>query len=178
MKKFSKILSVALLVALVFSLGITNAFAANPTLKVTDPVNGHKYSYFQLFTGDVSADGKKLSNVKWGADVASTIKYMGRATEDATELSELTINNPSGDVPQAVLDYLAMRKVAKAQIYDMKYVGLLSLAIVVVCLLSSFLYEFVVIRYAIVAVLLVLAVVFRKKLIGLIKNIRGKKNEA
>ena len=32
MKKFSKILSVALLVALVLSLGITNAFAASLTI--------------------------------------------------------------------------------------------------------------------------------------------------
>jgi len=106
MKKFSKILSVALLVALVLSLGVANAFADETTpvkkhLSVSNPVDGHAYSYYQLFVGDLATkDGKQvLSNVKWGAD--------------ANPSASLTIEGKSyspvvGEaVPQEVLDYFA-----------------------------------------------------------------------
>lgn len=65
MKKFSKILSVALLVALVLSLGVANAFAAEGDPTVTIPsTDNHTYAVYQIFTGDL-ANGK-LSNIHWG----------------------------------------------------------------------------------------------------------------
>ena len=55
MKKFSKILSVALLVALVLSLGITNAFAAdNQTIRVQNAVPGETYKIYKML--DLSVD--------------------------------------------------------------------------------------------------------------------------
>ena len=73
MKKFSKILSVALLVALVLSLGVASAFAdanAQHTITIT-PVAGqrgaHTYTAYQVFAGDY--DNGKLSNVTWGKGV-------------------------------------------------------------------------------------------------------------
>ena len=78
------------------------------TLKV-DAVEGHTYKYFQLFVGDLAADGKTLSNVKWGNDVASSIKYYEKATESDTAFTvEKTITPTKGAlVDQKVLDYLA-----------------------------------------------------------------------
>ncbi len=110
MKKFSKILSVALLVALVLSLGVANAFAApaDTTLKI-EAVAGHKYTAYQLFVGDLAADKVTLSNVKWGADVAESITYYEKANAEATDFTvEKTITPTANEVvPQAVLDYLA-----------------------------------------------------------------------
>ena len=80
------------------------------TLSVTNPVDGHKYKYFQLFTGELSGnDDSSLSNVKWGADVASSIKYYEKATPEATEYTSEKTTSPTigSAVPQAVLDYLA-----------------------------------------------------------------------
>ena len=74
MKKFSKILSVALLVALVLSLGVANAFAASTaTVTITkgahDEAN-HTYEAYQIFAGEV--DGTQLKNITWGNGVDST----------------------------------------------------------------------------------------------------------
>ena len=75
MKKFSKILSVALLVALVLSLGIANAFAAADTEHTitVKPLAGqkgtHVYSAYQVFAGLYDASKKNLSNITWGTGV-------------------------------------------------------------------------------------------------------------
>ena len=106
MKKFSKILSVALLVALVLSLGVANAFADETTpvtkhLSVSNPVDGHAYSYYQLFVGDLATkDGKQvLSNVKWGTDANPSASLTIGETSYSPVVGEA--------VPQEVLDYLA-----------------------------------------------------------------------
>ena len=76
MKKFSKILSVALLVALVLSLGITNAFAADPTYKVTidksdsNDTATHVYEAYQIFAGKVVDN--QLTEITWGSGVNPT----------------------------------------------------------------------------------------------------------
>ncbi len=51
MKKFSKILSVALLVALVLSLGVASAFAADPdySITVTSALPGETYTAYKMF---------------------------------------------------------------------------------------------------------------------------------
>ncbi len=75
MKKFSKILSVALLVALVLSLGVANAFAEGEgfNITVTSTTGGDRsYVAYQVFAGDLSADGKTLSNITWGKGVNKT----------------------------------------------------------------------------------------------------------
>lgn len=77
---------------------------------------------------------------------------------------------------QAAIDYLAMKKVAKTDVYDMKYIGILSLAVVIIALLSNLLYGSIIIRYAIIAVLCVICFIFRKKIIEMFKNMKGTKN--
>ena len=78
---------------------------------------------------------------------------------------------------QATLDYLAMKKVVKKKIYNMRYVGVLSLIVALIAIFSNLLYGNILIRYGIVLALAILCVIFRKKIIGLIKEIKGKKNE-
>lgn len=75
---------------------------------------------------------------------------------------------------QAVLDYVAMRKVIKEKIYNMRYIGLLSLVVVLVAIFSNLLYEYAFVRYSIIAGIFVIAVIFRKKLIEIIKSIKKK----
>ena len=65
MKKFSKILSVALLVALVLSLGITSAFAAKQvdvgtgtgSITLQNGTTGEKYQLYKVFDGTFSGTG-------------------------------------------------------------------------------------------------------------------------
>lgn len=78
---------------------------------------------------------------------------------------------------QATIDYFAMKKVAKTNVYDMKYIGGLSLLLVIIALVSNLLYDFIIIRYAIVGMLFIACVIFRNKILELIKNMKGNKNE-
>ncbi len=75
---------------------------------------------------------------------------------------------------QATIDYFAMRKVVKDKIYNMKYIGLLSIIVVACALTCNLLYPLPILRYAIVAVLLILAIIFRKKIIDSIKALKEK----
>ena len=98
MKKFSKILSVALLVALVLSLGVANAFADGetpvatpvPTAQVFDNPNAvdsqgkytvsvatgdtHSYAVYQVLTGTLVAGENSLGNPQWGANATAAAK--------------------------------------------------------------------------------------------------------
>ncbi len=91
MKKFSKILSVALLVALVLSLGVANAFAdenepdpgLNQTANTSNPATsatinttttGHTYKLFQIFTGDPDTENENgLINLRYGQNSPKTV---------------------------------------------------------------------------------------------------------
>ena len=72
---------------------------------------------------------------------------------------------------QAVIDYFAMRKVAGESVYDIKFILALSAVILLVSVFGSFLYSFVIIRYVILAAVLVLAVIKREKLKNIITGI-------
>ena len=80
---------------------------------------------------------------------------------------------------QACIDYFALRHVVQEKIYNMRYLGILSFGVAVVSLLTRFLYELVFLRYLLVGAMVLLAVIFRRKLFDLfIKVKRGGKNEA
>ena len=76
MKKFTKLLGIVLIIALVLSMG-TMALADDPqpqavgtaTATITAPSNQiHTYEVYQIFAGDLSTDGTTLSNVIWGTN--------------------------------------------------------------------------------------------------------------
>lgn len=70
MKTIRRLLTLAC--ALVAALAIAvPAYAANGpyTLTIESETPGHTYEAYQVFKGDVSADGETLSNVQWGLGV-------------------------------------------------------------------------------------------------------------
>ena len=73
MKTIRRLLTLAC--ALVAALAIAvPAYAANGpyTLTIKSETPGHTYEAYQVFSGDVSADGTYLSNVEWGSGVDTT----------------------------------------------------------------------------------------------------------
>lgn len=74
---------------------------------------------------------------------------------------------------QAAIDYFGMRHVVGRSVYRMDQIGLLSGGVVVLSLFSNLLYRSTPLRYAIVALLLVLGVIFYKKLIGIFLFSKG-----
>ena len=65
---------------------------------------------------------------------------------------------------QAVLDYFAMRYVVKEKVYNMKFISFLSVAVVLISLLSLLLYSYPFIRYGF-AFLIVVILFYRRKFI-------------
>lgn len=71
MNRIRKIISLVLTLVMVFAMS-TTAFAANSyTITINNSTEGHTYEAYQIFTGDLNADGDTLSNIKWGTGVSA-----------------------------------------------------------------------------------------------------------
>ena len=74
---------------------------------------------------------------------------------------------------QGVVSTRIHRKIVgdeKATVYNMKYINMLSVVTIVMCTSCILLYQHTILRYFIIAVLIVLAVVFRNKILMLFKK--------
>lgn len=72
-------------------IGTTAAFAAPVNKVITVPAvsagqTAHTFNVYQIFTGDISADGNTLSNIQWGAQGSEA----GSAADAVTALKALT----------------------------------------------------------------------------------------
>lgn len=71
MKKLKLILATFVAVFAAFTGG--KAFADGYTLTINEPVSGHTYEAYQIFTGSLGSDGQ-LGNIQWGANVSDAGK--------------------------------------------------------------------------------------------------------
>ncbi|MCD8084670.1 MAG: isopeptide-forming domain-containing fimbrial protein [Clostridiales bacterium] len=94
MKKLRKLGSVILALVMICVMSIT-AFAADDTqyiITINNSTDGYVYTAYQIFAGDLSEDGKILSNVTWGGGIteegiaAVKTEY---GTDDAAEVAAL-----------------------------------------------------------------------------------------
>ena len=74
---------------------------------------------------------------------------------------------------QATLDYAAMKKVVKVEVYNMKYVGIISLGVLLASTLSGLLYSNVYIRYGLFLLLGVTLFIFGRKILAVVKKTKG-----
>lgn len=77
---------------------------------------------------------------------------------------------------QAIANYIGMRKVVKVEVYNMKFIGALTLLVTVISILSNLIYDYFIIRYVILAFIAVMCIIFRKKIINTVMAIRKKNN--
>lgn len=75
-------------------------------------------------------------------------------------------------IVQAAIDYFAMRKVVKEDVYNMKYVSLLSITVIIVALISNTVYDYPLIRYGIISIIVLLAIIKRGTIFDMFMNIR------
>lgn len=75
---------------------------------------------------------------------------------------------------QAFIDYLAMRIVMGYSVYDTKYIMLLSLVIIVVSIFGSLIYDYLLLRLIMVAVFIIIAFLFRKRIFNTFKIAKNK----
>lgn len=69
-------------------------------------------------------------------------------------------------VIQAIINYLAMKRAIPEHIYDMKYIFVLSIIVVVISLTSNWLYSYMLVRYLVIFSILLFLFFLRKKIIG------------
>ncbi|MGI6490880.1 MAG: lipopolysaccharide biosynthesis protein [Pelotomaculum sp.] len=75
---------------------------------------------------------------------------------------------------QALLDYFVMKKVVGQSVYNIKLLCAILFPVVLFSLISAYLYDFLIARYAILLVAVVIIIIFRKKILSyfkLLKNI-------
>ena len=70
---------------------------------------------------------------------------------------------------QAVIDFFAMRKITGENVYNMRYIILLSAFVVAFSLFGGIIYKFTILRYIILMALVILSVIFRKKIFETLK---------
>ena len=75
---------------------------------------------------------------------------------------------------QATIDYFGMKKVVGENVYNIKYILCLSVAVVIFALTSNFIYDYALIRYTIILISLVIIYIFRKKIINTFLTIKNK----
>lgn len=76
---------------------------------------------------------------------------------------------------QAVIGHFAMRRTVNGEtVYNMKYIGALSLVVIVVALCSNLIYDYAIVRYCIMGITLVAAFLFRSKIIKTVKQMKSR----
>lgn len=75
---------------------------------------------------------------------------------------------------QAAIDFLAMRKITKTNVYDIRYVLILSAFVTVTAVMAPLFYHISFLRYEIVSLILLFGLLSRKKIF---KKVMGFKNE-
>ena len=73
---------------------------------------------------------------------------------------------------QAVIDYLAMKRVIKEDIYNMKYIGLLSLGVTVIALISNLIYDALIIRIVAILTLCVVCWIRRRNIVDIFRHLK------
>lgn len=68
---------------------------------------------------------------------------------------------------KSIMDYLALRKEVKTEVYNMKHIGILSLSVILIALFSSVTYSIPLIRYSLIALIVVAIFMFRKQIAGI-----------
>lgn len=76
---------------------------------------------------------------------------------------------------QAIIDYWAMKKIVKEDIYDMRFVIAISMLVIGVGILLSFIYQFMLIRMVLFVLFILFALMYLKKNISLLKVFFSKK---
>ena len=144
MKKFTKLLGIVLIIALVMSMG-TKALAdgngvasTNLTVTVKSESSGRQYTAYQIFTGDISSNTdsdttsdvyandntRKLSNIQWAAGVDSTAIITALTGTGSGQMG-LTINGTgtsgavtAADVANALSSITADQAIQVAKIFN------------------------------------------------------------
>ena len=78
---------------------------------------------------------------------------------------------------QALIDFFAMRKVVGCNIYNMRLIVTFSVASIVICLVSNLIFNYSLLRYALLALIMICCLCQRKRIIAIFVNMKSKTKE-
>lgn len=79
---------------------------------------------------------------------------------------------------QALIDYIAMRIVSKTRIYNLPFIVILSAAMASISIFSGLLYPYLIVRYVLLGVILLVLAIFSKRIFALFTQMKEVKNNA
>lgn len=104
MKKIKKIMAVFLTMLLVMGMAATVNAAGPYTITIDNSTEGHTYTAYQIFKGDLDTNSAILSNIEWGSGVDGNALLA--ALQDDTQIgSAFTACNTAADVAEVLEDY-------------------------------------------------------------------------
>jgi len=74
---------------------------------------------------------------------------------------------------QSTIDYVALRKICKYKIYDMKFIGILSLIIFFVAISGKYVYEHNLVRLILISTIGIICFAIRKKILDIFKLMKN-----
>lgn len=77
---------------------------------------------------------------------------------------------------QAILDFFAMKKVVGCNVYNMKFISLLSIGVIAIALFSNLIYDNPIIRYMLLLLIFIGTFLFRSSIIKVVKKLKSKGN--
>jgi fimbrial isopeptide formation D2 family protein/LPXTG-motif cell wall-anchored protein len=109
MRKIRRLLGLlfAATLMLVMSTGVFAASNETYTITVDTTEGGHTYEAYQIFIGDMSADGV-LSNIEWGSGVTEAGKALYKTAEEAAEELEKGTNSDAVTFAKKIGQYLTI----------------------------------------------------------------------
>lgn len=63
---------------------------------------------------------------------------------------------------------------SRTNLFDIKYIGMLSITLLIVMVISNFLYRWIVVRYVLVVFSLIIVITYRKKILSIISEMKSK----
>lgn len=78
---------------------------------------------------------------------------------------------------QAAINFLAVKYVLKINAYNMKFITILTMGFVAIMLVTNLVYPYPVVRYGIIVLIIILGIVFRKKILEIFKTFKKEKQK-
>ncbi len=112
-KNLKRIMALVVAMMMAIAMMSVSAFAAAQTYTITidqkaEDTGSHTYGAYQIFAGDLSSDGKTISNITWGSgvDAAKISGFTFADKSTATDIAAALTTDNAAQFATAIQDYL------------------------------------------------------------------------
>ena len=77
-----------------------------------------------------------------------------------------------GYIGLSIMHYIFMKKVEKNKIYDIKFITMISLVLIILSFIIMVLYKYIIIRYLIIIIIISLVIISKKRILYIMKKLK------